>query len=146
MESQKKCSRCELELPLTEYTRNSSRKDGLNSACKRCHKVYRDNHYAKNKGYYIAKAKRFDRKVKEEIRRRKEKPCADCGKQYPYYVMQFDHLAEKSFEISLGFKYGKEKLEAELAKCDVVCANCHAERTHQRQVRISPQTTNLLKE
>ena len=76
---------------------------------------------------------KVQRKQRQEwVRKQKEKPCLDCGTQYPYYVMQFDHRegTNKSFKIARS-KLGFKKLEAEIAKCDVVCANCHAERTWQ---------------
>lgn len=66
----------------------------------------------------------------------KSVPCADCKVSYPTYVMQFDHLdaAAKEFNIGvIGPTAGRSRLLAEIAKCDVVCANCHAERTHQRR-------------
>lgn len=71
---------------------------------------------------------------REIIREAKNRPCADCGTQYPYYVMQFDHLdpSEKSFAIGIAATRSPEVLRAEIAKCEVVCANCHAERTHQQ--------------
>lgn len=69
------------------------------------------------------------------IRDAKDRPCSDCGIQYPYYVMQFDHVrGVKSFNVSVGWNNSYERIEAEIAKCDVVCANCHAERTYQRMV------------
>ncbi|OZE35613.1 hypothetical protein CH259_16425 [Rhodococcus sp. 05-2254-4] len=53
--------------------------------------------------------------------------------QYPYYVMQFDHLGDKHFNIGqMGPTSGRARLVAEIAKCEVVCANCHAERTFRR--------------
>ena len=42
--------------------------------------------------------------------------------------MDFHHKdpSTKVFEIgSKGYKYSLEKLKEEVAKCDVVCANCH---------------------
>jgi len=69
------------------------------------------------------------------LRAAKDRPCADCQVSYPYYVMQFDHrdAAEKSFNVgNFGPTCSREKLLAEIAKCDVVCANCHAERTYKR--------------
>ncbi len=69
---------------------------------------------------------------REFIREQKRKPCADCGVEYPYYVMDFDHRDpnEKSFTIATyGYRVSEVKLLAELAKCDVVCANCHRERS-----------------
>lgn len=61
-------------------------------------------------------------------------PCADCGVQYPPFVMDFDHRnpAEKSFTISVGLTHTLDRLAEEIAKCDVVCANCHRVRTFTR--------------
>lgn len=69
------------------------------------------------------------------IRDAKDQPCADCGVQYPYYVMQFDHVrGEKRFNLGGGWNNSMEAIKEEIAKCDIVCANCHAERTYQRMV------------
>ena len=64
----------------------------------------------------------------------KSVPCTDCGIQYPPYVMQFDHRTDevKLFTIASRWQLSKKRLLAEIAKCDIVCANCHAERTHSR--------------
>lgn len=61
----------------------------------------------------------------------------DCGVQYPYWVMQFDHRPDEVKEFTIGAsvdKRSKAAVMAEIAKCDVVCANCHADRTHQRRI------------
>lgn len=72
-----------------------------------------------------------DRIVKEA----KARPCADCGIQYASHVMQFDHLGDKEFSIGQrGRNLSRRRLLAEIQKCEVVCANCHAERTYQRAV------------
>lgn len=60
------------------------------------------------------------------IQQEKSKPCADCGIQYPYYVMDFDHVrGVKKVRVSALVNAAWETLKAEIAKCDVVCANCH---------------------
>ena len=59
-------------------------------------------------------------------------PCVDCGNSDPL-VLEFDHIdqANKSFEISERTKAGPiEELLAEIAKCEVRCANCHRARTY----------------
>lgn len=74
-------------------------------------------------------------RLREYLRQQKDVPCTDCGVKYPYYVMQFDHLRDKEYHIStLVNSNNMKKLQAELAKCEVVCANCHAERTYRRGV------------
>lgn len=62
-------------------------------------------------------------------------PCADCKQQYPYYVMQFDHvLGDKVAAVAtmINQKRGRKAIEEEIAKCEIVCANCHAIRTYNR--------------
>jgi hypothetical protein len=93
-------------------------------------------HYEANKETYVQRALVHNQanraKAQEVIRTTKAKPCADCGVEYPYYVMQFDHLSDKEFTIGSFKNVSIKKLLAEIAKCEVVCANCHAERTHAR--------------
>ena len=73
--------------------------------------------------------------IVQVIRAHKTRPCADCKQSYPYYVMQFDHVSGvKLFDLAHGKKRGLPSVLAEIAKCEVVCANCHAERTHSRGV------------
>jgi len=49
--------------------------------------------------------------------------------------MQWDHLPEfeKLGEISGKLRnHGRAKILAEIGKCELVCANCHAIRTYKR--------------
>lgn len=72
----------------------------------------------------------------EIINAKKAKPCADCGVQYPPHVMGFDHRPgeEKVNDLARMKTYSVQRILAEIAKCDVVCHNCHAERTHSRRI------------
>lgn len=72
------------------------------------------------------------RKRREEVNRFKMRPCADCNVQYAPWVMQFDHIQAKTKIISHMLGGPIDKIKAEIAKCEVVCANCHFERTHAR--------------
>jgi hypothetical protein len=62
-------------------------------------------------------------------------PCADCGRRFPPCVMQFDHRdpATKKFMISRSRARAHATLLAEVAKCDIVCTNCHRARTYERR-------------
>ena len=66
-------------------------------------------------------------------------PCTDCRQPFPYYILDFDHRpgVDKRFEIAK-VKRGNYKWETilqEIAKCDLVCANCHRRRTWQRATK-----------
>jgi len=64
----------------------------------------------------------------------KDRPCADCGVKYPPYVMDFDHVrGTKTSNLNLARYHSRSWIDREVAKCDVVCANCHRERTHNRR-------------
>lgn len=64
----------------------------------------------------------------------KSKQCMDCSGSFPTCCMQFDHRPgeEKLFEVGHVRRLSKEKLLAEIAKCDLICANCHSIRTVAR--------------
>lgn len=66
------------------------------------------------------------------LRDLKSRPCLDCKIQYPYYVMQFDHIQDKKHLMAHIATHGMSEAKREAAKCEIVCANCHAERTHAR--------------
>ena len=73
------------------------------------------------------------RKNRVWVNDHKDVPCVDCGIRYPPYVMEFDHRPseKKLFRISAGINRKKAVLLVEMAKCDIVCANCHRIRTHK---------------
>ena len=96
--------------------------------------------------YHIGKGQVEKTGIRRRTNRRKNmilfheykesKGCFDCGGAFPHYVLEFDHKPE--FEKS-GVVYrvlvseGVEKAWEEIAKCDVVCANCHKIRTYNRK-------------
>ena len=89
---------------------------------------------------YLAGLKqRRDRKVavaREYVRELKEaSPCMDCGQKFPFMCMDFDHVSDDK-QYSVGSLVGSgaslDLLKKEIAKCELVCANCHRVRTHTR--------------
>ena len=89
-----------------------------------------------DKQVYIDRAKAQREELRQWIRKVKESsPCTDCGVYYRYYVMEFDHMPDHSkVDIinNLVNRGNRPMIEDELKKCELVCANCHRERTHQR--------------
>jgi len=76
----------------------------------------------------------YKARVAAEIDRIKARPCADCGRSYPPFVMDFDHVnGTKNFCIARARGGAAlRRILAEVAKCEVVCANCHRARTQAR--------------
>ena len=76
-------------------------------------------------------------RLNDVVYKAKDNPCLDCGKTFPSCAMQFDHVrGEKLNDIAVLRTRGSlQKLQEEIAKCDLVCANCHAIRTCIRDTR-----------
>ena len=87
-----------------------------------------------NPEWVIQRNKREYEKWRALVWEAKDKPCTDCGVRYPPWIMQFDDRdpSSKAFTISEAVRKDIEVCRAEMAKCDIVCANCHAERTWQQ--------------
>ncbi len=131
----KTCTKCHLEKVDTEFNWKNKSKGIRQWVCRECHSKYLRTHYRQNPTTYLNSTKKTRKKLLEYIKEAKNLPCKDCGVKYPYYVMDFDHRnsKEKKFIISKFNQIGSfEKIKTEIAKCDVVCANCHRERTFGR--------------
>jgi len=127
------CKNCKLLKPKTDFFKRQNSKDGLQHYCKECKATKFNQHYENNKKHYLNKAQKTRKLNKDIINESKNKPCMDCGKSYPYYVMDFDHRNpdEKLFDLGNYTKFGIKQIKEEIAKCDVVCANCHRIRTYK---------------
>ena len=68
----------------------------------------------------------------------KDVPCKDCGGRFPSECMDFDHVrGPKLFNVGTCSRNGvsETRLDAEIAKCEIVCANCHRIRTKKRRTQ-----------
>jgi hypothetical protein len=91
------------------------------------------SNYEKNKDYYLKRNRRRKLEVHTWIRQYKETiPCKDCGKIYPHYVMDFDHLRDKTGTVS-HMQTTLPRIKREIEKCELVCSNCHRIRTYNRR-------------
>ena len=60
-------------------------------------------------------------------------PCSDCLSRYHPAAMDFDHLRDKYTEVALlSRNANRDRLIAEMAKCEMVCVCCHRVRTEKR--------------
>jgi hypothetical protein len=107
-----------------------------NTRCKFCQSQVSKQHYKNNKQSYMNRVRTREiwaiedcqRKLAEYLARH---PCVDCG-QTDIRVLEFDHVrGKKSDNISrmLGVGYCWATIEAEIAKCEVRCVNCHRIKT-----------------
>lgn len=73
-------------------------------------------------------------------------PCTDCGLSYPHFVMDYDHVRGKKtglISMAASRHWNFKRLDEELAKCDLVCANCHRIRTFTRAVRLMDKPSHF---
>lgn len=135
------CSECKISKVLEEfnfrYEEFNFRYKARNvkhGYCRDCGKLLTRSHYRRNKRQYLDKNSRSVAACRRFTREMKNRPCADCGVIYPYYVMDFDHRENKTkkFLVSQTAQMSINAIKREISKCDVVCANCHRERTHRR--------------
>jgi hypothetical protein len=116
---------------LTAFARHGR---GYQSYCRTCQKEYDAAWYRANRARRQAKVKADRATHIAWLDSLKEgKPCADCGRVYPPYVMEWDHLPGTVKKLVLAdtrrAAHSRERILAELEKCELVCANCHRERT-----------------
>jgi hypothetical protein len=134
----KRCRMCGETKLFAEFHRNRSKPDGLQDRCRPCN-------IALNKQWYRdhpeARPNRMDPYARRRIQQGQRKlldylrshPCVDCGESDPV-LLEFDHLRDKTANIS-AMVFGSRPwpiIEAEIEKCEVVCANCHRRRTARR--------------
>lgn len=109
------------------------------------YKGYRQKYYLAHKAELNRRATLRKQNNRNKLRKlingiKAGKACLDCNQVFPCYVLHFDHRdpVEKFMDISemLTHAYSEKKVFNEIAKCDLVCANCHAIRTHNRRVDV----------
>jgi hypothetical protein len=125
----KVCSKCKEEKPLSDFCKNSSSKDGYRANCKSCSRNQVKLHYNNNKEKYLSrnlKSREIRRLRVDELK--KSKYCIICGESRNY-CLDFHHIDPKTKESSISemirHECSDEKLRAEIAKCVVLCGNCH---------------------
>lgn len=106
--------------------------------CLVCQARYHRDHYDRNKAAYKKSSAASKKTVVARNRRYVYDylachPCKDCGEKDPI-VLEFDHLSDKDRAIAQLIICGVsvEKIQSEIDKCEVVCANCHRRRTARR--------------
>jgi hypothetical protein len=142
--SERRCKSCEQTLPLTAFNRY---KDGHQWWCRECFKVYFRERGRLHLSQVEASRNARRQKAREYVLERlRNEPCVDCGED-DAVVLEFDHLTEKAREVA-ALVSGAAPLaliEVEIAKCEVVCCNCHRRRTYRRRgVDRSPGSTQRI--
>jgi len=120
----KSCPKCGENKPVSEFypAPKSRNKDKLQSWCKSCARIS-SNAFVKNRAKEI---RNFLNEYKMKC------GCVDCGYNESPHALDFDHLRDKKFGLSYSMTRPMQAILEEISKCEVVCANCHRIRTHER--------------
>lgn len=90
--------------------------------------AYAANHYRTNRDRYAEATRKSRARRIAKLRSLKAKPCEDCGREYHPNVMQFHHRDPSVKEGTIGTvmsRWGWKRIEEEITKCVLLCANCH---------------------
>jgi hypothetical protein len=95
---------------------------------------YNRQYYKQNREKLLKRQAEKNRRFSKTRRKwlvdyKKTLKCVRCDESHPA-TLTFHHRedADKQFEIGNAIKLGigLDRLKAEIGKCDVLCANCHA--------------------
>lgn len=114
------CRRCRLQFTAEEGF-SPSRVRSRNWVCRECTRKENRARYDANRAFIDAY--------------KLAAGCADCGYKVSPVALEFDHLpgSDKTGKVSdLAGCRNLARVKEEIAKCEVVCSNCHAIRTAER--------------
>lgn len=142
----KVCSVCKRPKPVSEFNRSAARRDGLQTKCRACSKALSRARYEANPDEYREANKARRERLRDFVWNLKRGPCTDCKQTFHPVAMDFDHRdgTQKTFDIAHMVSWtmsAEATILAEIAKCDLVCANCHRIRTYHRQRNLLPSST-----
>jgi hypothetical protein len=96
-------------------------------------KAYAKDYYRK----YMPIRQKQNKDYLESVRRSSE--CLDCGETNAV-LLQFHHRnGKEKYVIGMYTRWSLNRLKEEIAKCDVLCANCHIIRHHNEQTGYNAQ-------
>ncbi len=130
------CTKCGCQKDLLLFPARKSSKDKHSSWCRACYKENWDARYYENHQHYRNSHNTSRRKIREENARKvfdylTAHPCVGCGESDPI-VLEFDHRErnDKIGNISDLITHSSwKRIEFEIEKCDVLCANCHRRKS-----------------
>ncbi len=106
---------------------------------RRSQRPYNVEYYARNRELELQRVRVRQAGMVELLRDLRRVPCTDCGRQLKPHQMDFDHRdpSTKSFNVMTGraMLMSTQRVLAEVAKCDIVCVNCHRLRTRDTERR-----------
>jgi hypothetical protein len=128
------CTKCEKEKDVDGFSWKKKSEDTRQSKCKLCYREHRNQWYSEHKDSEVktilAYRKRKVKEIKEWYQEYKRSlSCSKCNESRSP-CLQFHHINPKDKDDSVGTMVAHgcsiRKIKKEIAKCIVLCANCHA--------------------
>jgi hypothetical protein len=138
----KRCRGCDRVKTPEDFNKYTKRLDGLQSRCRQCQNSADRRLYSNGS---IGRRAKIRRRHAGQVTASQsfvqhyfqDHPCVDCGETDPV-VLEFDHVTgvkRECVSVMVLSGFGLRSIQAEIAKCEVRCANCHRRVTHQRRLR-----------
>lgn len=122
------CNTCGIEKSLSLFSEARGNRDKISNRCKACDILYQKDYRRKNRKEVSQRGRAERLRKKWYAITKLGTICAVCKQTFPVECYDFHHLdpSEKESMIS-GYLGGVaiERLDYELSKCVLVCANCH---------------------
>lgn len=122
------CKLCSKKERLSEFVQNWS----FREVCRKCHSASVKRWRNGNREAASRISRKGFEKSADYIKRLKEgKPCFSCGGFFHPCALDFHHMDAGTKLTSLSKLYGKKqrRIDEEVEKCVLLCANCHRNET-----------------
>lgn len=131
MIKKKTCTKCKNDFSIDGFPTINKKTNKKSSLCANCKREYDREWWAKHKHLKLEEKRVRSKRRHKSLRLYivnflKKTKCILCEIS-DWRVLEFHHRDqnEKKFNLANGPSYSLREIKIEIAKCDVVCANCH---------------------
>ena len=151
--TRKTCSICNESKKLNHFFARNNKKSLENSSnycsyCKICSSAYHKKRNDTDSRKHALRVRNSKNRLERNlfVGDAKNVPCQDCKVSYPTWIMDFDHrpgeIKVAGVSALVRDKCSLSVIQEEINKCDVVCSNCHRNRTHMRYLERLKESKN----
>lgn len=134
----KTCSTCRQEKTIDNFWKRKLKTGTIiyQAVCKECSTKRRVEYYIDNKEKETDLRKNRSIKIKEWfLEFKKTLKCSRCAESR-WYVLDFHHISDKEINIAeaINGRYSIDRIKNEIAKCIVLCSNCHRDLHYHERI------------
>jgi hypothetical protein len=139
MDKTKRCSTCKQNKNIEEFSWRFKALGIRQGTCRDCRKIQVKKWYVEHKQEHLKNVHARKKRYRQEMRQYVwdyllSHPCIECGESDPV-VLEFHHKygKDKAISVMVAGGYPVATIQAEIDKCDVLCANCHRRKTMKQR-------------